>query len=65
LNALLERYGFDCLHIETVTKIPREKIARRLPSPVGALAWRGIYAGLKFSEWFGKGMIINAYYRKC
>jgi len=64
LNALFERHGFQCLEIDTVTKVPRDKIVKSLPSSAGGLAWRGVYAGLKLTEWFGRGMIINAYYRK-
>ncbi len=56
LDALFERYGFEKLEAATVTKVPRKRM--------GFLPWQLVYALLKASEYAGKGMIINAYYRK-
>jgi SAM-dependent methyltransferase len=64
LNALFQRHGFECIDVHTVSKVPREKIQKKYPSILGKLAWRGVYALLKLSELFDRGMIINAYYRK-
>jgi len=64
LNALFQRHGFECIAVHTVSKVPREKIQKKYPSVLGKTAWWGAYALLKLSEWFDRGMIINAYYRK-
>ncbi len=64
LNALFQRHGFECIVVHTVSKVPREKIQKMYPSILGKIAWRGLYAWLKLSELFDRGMIINAYYRK-
>lgn len=64
LNALFERHDFECLEVSTVSKVPKEKITSQLPPIVGTAVWRGLYAILKLSERFGRGMVINAYYRK-
>ena len=56
LDALFERYGFEKVESTTVTKVPRKRI--------GVLPWQLVYGILKVSEYVGKGMIINAYYRK-
>lgn len=64
LNALFERHGFECIKVETVTKIPKKKLSLGLPGVVGGMAWRSAYGVLKLFEVVGRGMIINAYYRK-
>ena len=56
LDALFTRYGFAKIESTTVTKVPRR--------PVGVLPWQLVYGVLKLSEYVGRGMIINAYYRK-
>jgi len=65
LSAIFERSRFTVEKVETVSKIPRNKIEAKVKLPVVAqLAWMLPYGLLKSSEWFGKGMIINAYFRK-
>ncbi len=56
LDALFDRHGFERVGFTTVTKVPRRSI--------GLVPWPLVYGILKLSEYFGKGMIINAYYRK-
>jgi 2-polyprenyl-3-methyl-5-hydroxy-6-metoxy-1,4-benzoquinol methylase len=65
LAALFARNNLALEFIETVSKVPRGRIAEavRLPVISGA-AWRGVYAGLKLFEVFGMGMVINGYFRK-
>lgn len=65
LDALFERFGFEKVHLETVSKVPKSKIERMLPLlGLGAVGWRLLYGVLKLAEPLNHGMIINAYYRK-
>lgn len=65
LTRLFEASGFRLEGLATVSKVPRRKYERRIRVPlVRTAAWMGLYAGLSFWNLFGRGMVINAYYRK-
>ncbi len=65
LIRLFERHGFCLEGLATVSKVPRGKYEQRIRIPlVRTAAWRGLYAGLSFWNLFGRGMVINAYFRK-
>lgn len=62
---LFEGHGFCLEGLATVSKVPRRKYEQRIRIPlVRTAAWRGLYAGLSFWNLFGRGMVINAYFRK-
>lgn len=66
LIAAFSRRNFVLERIETVSKIPRSKIERKVAVPVlNQFAWALPYGILKLSELAGRGMVINAYFRKC
>ena len=65
LVLLFERQGFRLEGLNTVSKVPRRKYEQRIRIPlVRTAVWRGLYAGLSFWNLFGRGMVINAYFRK-
>jgi SAM-dependent methyltransferase len=66
LTALFAGNDFRLEFIETVSKVPRGRIEDTVKLPVvSAAVWKGLYGLLKLSEFFGLGMVINAYFRKC
>jgi len=65
LIRMFERSGFRLLRVETVSKVPRGKIERKLGGRfLAQAAWRGLYATLHMADLIGAGMVINAYFRK-
>lgn len=65
LKELFLKNGFRLLLIETVSKVPRRRIQRVLRVRIaGAVAWRTIFAAMWLSDWFGWGMVVNAYLEK-
>jgi len=65
LVRLFQRQGFDLLVLRTVSKVNRtsigDKFRWRLLRP---LAWRTVYFSLRVSDTLGRGMVLNAFFRK-
>ena len=65
LTRLFEGQGFRLEGLATVSKVPRRKYEQRIRIPlIRTAAWMGLYAGLSFWNLLGRGMVINAYFRK-
>jgi SAM-dependent methyltransferase len=65
LTRLFRSNGFRLRFVETVSKVPRRKVERLARiRPLGALAWRVAFAGMRLSDWCGAGMVLNAYFEK-
>ncbi len=65
LVRLFKRYGFELVFMETVSKIPKKYVQRILRNRVlTQIGWRAGYGLMRFSDFVGLGMVINAYFRK-
>jgi len=64
IDLFLKR-GFKLEFLETVSKVPRERIKEAVRVPVlSDIAWRGSYGALTLFDSFNMGMMINAYFRR-
>ncbi len=63
LQALFERHGFRCLGIQTISRFDPARLRKRIPvaAKAAAMALRG---GLALADRTGRGMYINAYFRR-
>lgn len=65
LTKLFVRNGFSVRLIETVSKTPRRRIEDLFRFNLcGAVGWRAVYAAIRLSDWFNRGMVLNAYFEK-
>jgi hypothetical protein len=62
---MFAKEGFHLRLVETVSKVPKKKIERTAYfRPIGALAWRAVFAAMQLSERCSAGMVLNAYFEK-
>jgi len=65
LIRLFARYGFECCRIETVSRFDGSRLKRKLRVPgLGPLASGTLSAALAAADKAGRGMMLNAYFRK-
>lgn len=65
LVRLFERKGFDLLVLRTVSKVNRTSVGDRLRwRLLRPLAWRTVYFSLRVSDVLGRGMVLNAFFKK-
>lgn len=65
LTRLFARHGFECCRIETVSRFDGSRLKRKLRVPgLGALASGTLSAVLGVADKAGRGMMLNAYFRK-
>lgn len=63
LERLFERNGFECLASETISRFDRARLTRRIPA-AGRAVSAALHGALAVADRIGKGMYINAYFRK-
>jgi len=64
LVRLFARSGFHLLRLTTVSKVNRARLTQAVGvRGLAAVVWLGLYAALAACELFGRGMVINAYFR--
>jgi SAM-dependent methyltransferase len=62
---LFERQGFDLLALRTVSKVNRTTVGNKFRwRPLQPLAWRTLYLSLRVSDFLGRGMVLNAFFKK-
>jgi hypothetical protein len=65
LVRLFDRGGFDLERLETMSKIPRRFVQKILRNPaLTEVGWKGGFYVLRFFDFLGQGMVLNAYFRK-
>ena len=65
LTALFERHRLTCCEIHTISRINVSRVQKRIPVPfVGRTVSLCTLAALEFSDHFGSGMFLNAYFRQ-
>lgn len=65
LVGLFRRKGFVLLAFRTVSKVNRTSLRNRVRwAPLRPLAWRAVYGSLRISDALGRGMVLNAYFKK-